>query len=138
MKKEKHLAFEQGIVDAQNEFDEWRRKRKNRRERIPADLLHLAAAKCREFPYTKVAKALKINPPTLKTLISRDFTAGIKKTKGPLDFVEMKMQQPALGLMGQTPACEITVNGRKGDSIKMTFATIPPQSFIFQVLSKIM
>ena len=138
MKREKHLAFEQGIGDAQKEFNEWRRKRKNRREHIPADLLHLAAAKCREFPYTKVAKALKINPTTLKTLISRDFPTGIKKIKGPLDFVEMKMQQPSAGLMDQPPACEIIVNSHKGGSIKITFATIPPHSFIFQVLSKIM
>jgi len=137
MKKEKHLAFERGIEDTQNRFNEWRRNRKTRREPIPTDILDLATQKCREFPYTKVAKALKINPTTLKARLSRDVPQGIIKTKGNLDFVEIKMQQQSNGFITQTPACEILINSQKGDSIKITFAGMPPNSFIFQVLSKI-
>ena len=135
MKREKHLAFERCIADTRNRFHEWRKKRKSRREPIPSDLLDLAAAQCREFPYTKVAKALKINPSTLKTRISRDIPSGIKKTPDELDFVEMKMQQQTTGFMAQSPACEILITCREGRSIKIAFANMPADSLIFQVLS---
>lgn len=135
MKREKQLAFERGIADTRNRFREWRKKRRSRREPIPSDLLDLAAAQCREFPYTKVAKALKINPSTLKTRISRDIPPGIKKTLDELDFVEMKIQQQPTGFIGQSPACEISIACREGRSIKIAFANMPPNSLIFQVLS---
>lgn len=135
MKKEKQLAFERGIADTRNRFHEWRKKRKSRREPIPEDLLDLAAAQCREFPYTKVAKALKINPGTLKTRISRDIPSGIKKIPDELDFVEMKMQQHTTGFISQSPACEILIACREGRSIKIAFANMPPNSLIFQVLN---
>jgi hypothetical protein len=135
MKREKQLAFERDIADTRNRFHEWRKKRKSRRESIPADLLDLATAQCRKFPYTKVAKALKINPGTLKTQISRDIPQGIKKAPDELDFVEMKMQQQTTGFISQSPACEIFITCREGRSIKIAFANIPPNSLIFQVLS---
>jgi hypothetical protein len=134
MKREKHLAFERGIADTRNKFHEWRNKRKNRRESIPADLLDLAAAQCREFPYTKVAKALKINPGTLKKRISMDIPPRIKKTPNELDFVEMKIQQTT-GFIGQSPACEILIACREDRSIKIAFANMPADSLIFQVLN---
>jgi hypothetical protein len=135
MKREKHLAFERSIADTRSRFHEWRKKRKSRREPIPSDLLDLAAVQCREFPYTKVAKALKINPGTLKTRISSNIPPGIKKAPGELDFVEMKMQQQTTGFISQSPACEILITSREGRSIKIAFANMPPNSLIFQVLS---
>ena len=134
MKREKHLAFERGIADTRKKFHEWRNKRKNRRESIPSDLLDLAAAQCREFPYTKVAKALKINPGTLKKRISMDIPPRIKKTPNELDFVEMKIQQTT-GFIGQSPACEILIACREDRSIKIAFANMPADSLIFQVLN---
>jgi hypothetical protein len=135
MKREKQLAFEQGIADTRNRFHEWRKNRKNRREPIPTNLLDLAAVQCRKFPYTKVAKALNINPGTLKTRISSDIPPGIKKAPDELDFVEMKIQQQTTGFISQSPACEILIACREGHSIKIAFANMPPNSLIFQVLN---
>ena len=109
-------ALPSPLESVRYQFEQWRRTRKNRRERVPENLWSAAVGLRKQYSVNQISRALRLNYSDLKKRISEENVYSKRKRISVSDFVELDWQS---GFCASE--CLIEMEDAYGSKMRMRF-----------------
>ena len=93
MEKSRTLSLPPNLEEVRDQFEEWRRTRKNRRDPIPPQLWKSAVNLAGSYSIYSISKALRLNYSELKDRVDQQFAAGKVKALSAGGFIDLGCSQ---------------------------------------------
>jgi hypothetical protein len=77
------------LEEVRDQFEDWRRTRKNRRDPIPPQLWKAAVKLAGSYSMHSISKALRLNYSDLKARVDQQFAADKAKALPAADFIDL-------------------------------------------------
>ena len=115
MEKDSTLSLTPTLEEVRDQFEDWRRTRKNRRDPIPAPLWKAAVKLSGSYSLHSISKALRLNYSDLKDRVHDQFTADEVKRLPAAGFIDLGCSQSLI-----ESECIIEVQNSCGLKMKMS------------------
>ena len=116
MSQENIPALPSPLDSLKYQFEQWRKTRKNRRERIPETLWSTAVELRKQYSVNQLSRALRLNYNDLKKRISEQNVYSKRKKISSTDFVELAWQNGF-----SASECVIEMEDTYGSKMRMSF-----------------